>query len=59
MSSKQTLCVGLEGQRVFKKRGKKESRAYDELMQINWPKEVKPLMYFLIESIQNPNFFTG
>ena len=30
--SKQTLCVGLEGQRVFEQQGKKESRhmpAYD------------------------------
>ena len=29
--------------------GKKESRAYDELLQITWPKEVKPLLYFFIE----------
>ena len=34
---------------------KKESRAYDELLQIKWPKEVKRLLYFLIELIQNPN----
>ena len=54
--SKQTLCVGIEGQRVFKQWGKKESRAYDELLQIKWPKEVKPLLYCLIELIQNPNF---
>ena len=40
-SSKQMLCVGLEGQRVFEQRGKKESRSYDELLQIKWPKEVK------------------
>ena len=38
-----------EGQRVFKQRGQKESRAYDELLQIKWPKEVEPLLYFLIE----------
>ena len=31
-------------------------RACDELLQIKWPKEVKPLLYFLIELIQNPNF---
>ena len=37
-------------------REKKESRAYDELQQINWPNKIKPLLYFLIESIQNPNF---
>ena len=35
---------------------KKESRVYDELLQIKWPKEVNPLPYFLIELIQNPNF---
>ena len=38
-SSKQTLCLGLEGQKVFEKRGKNESRAYDEPLQINWPPE--------------------
>ena len=56
-SSKQTLCLGFEGKRVFGKREKKGSRAYDELLQIKWPKEVKPLLYFLIELIQNPIFF--
>ena len=35
--------------------GKKERRAYDELLQVKWPKEVEPLLYFLIELIQNPN----
>ena len=45
------LCVGLEGQKVFKQREKKESMAYEDLLQINWPKEVKPLLYFLIELI--------
>ena len=43
-------------QRVFEQRGKKESRAFDELLQVKWPKEVEPLLYFLIELIQNPNF---
>ena len=44
-----------EGQRIFEQRGKKESRAYEELLQVKWPKEVEPLLYFLIELIQNPN----
>ena len=41
-----------ECQRVFEERGKKESRAYDELVQVKWPKEAESLLYFLIESIQ-------
>ena len=45
------LCVGLEGQRVFEQRGKQESRSFDELLQIKWPKEVKATfsraMFFL------------
>ena len=45
-----------EGQSVFEQRGKKESRAYDELLQVKCPKEVEPFLYFLIELIQNPNF---
>ena len=49
--------MGLEDKRVFEKREKKESRAYDELLQIKWPNEVKPLLYFLIELIQNLNFY--
>ena len=39
----------------FEQREKKESRAYDELLQVKWPKEVEPLLYLLIELIQNPN----
>ena len=56
-SSKQTLCVGIGGQRIFKQRGKIKSRAYDDLLQIKWSKEVKTLLYCLIELIQNPIFF--
>ena len=42
-----------EGQRIFEERGKTESRAYDELLQVKWPKEDEPLfLYFLIELIQ-------
>ena len=54
-SVKANVMCGTEGQRVFEQRGKKESRAYDELLQINWPTEVKPLLYFLTKLIQNPN----
>ena len=36
--------------------GKKQSRAYDKPLQIEWPNDAKPLLYFLIELIQNPNF---
>ena len=52
------IYVGLEAKdkEYSNSEGKKESRAYDELLQIKWPKEVKPLLYFLIELIQNPNF---
>ena len=46
-----------EGQRVFEQRGKKESRAYYGLLKVKWLKEVEPLLCFLIELIQNPNFF--
>ena len=35
----------------------KKSRAYDELLQVKWLKEVEPLLYFLIELIRNPNFY--
>ena len=55
----QAKCQGdssFEGQRIFKQRGQKESRAYDKLLQVKWPKEVEPLLYFLKELIQNPNF---
>ena len=41
-----------EGQRVLEERGKTEGRAYDELLQVKWPKEDEPLLlYFLIELI--------
>ena len=44
----QQTSVGLEGQRVIEQRGKNEERAYDELMQINWLNEAKPILYFLL-----------
>ena len=50
------FCVGFEGQRAFEQRGKEESRAYDELLQIKRPKEIKHRLYFLLEWVQNPNF---
>ena len=58
-ASKQTLCVGLEGKRVFEKRGKKESRTYAELLQIKWPKEVKPPPVFSHRINTEPLHFTG
>ena len=34
----------------------KRNRAYDELLQVKWPTEVEPLLYFLIELLQKSNF---
>ena len=44
-SSKQSLCVGLECQRVFEQRGKKESRTYDELLQKSGQKTLSPPVF--------------
>ena len=40
-----------EGQRVFEERGKTESRAYDELLQVKWPKEDEPLILYYTEKL--------
>ena len=37
--------------------GKKGVGPMTELLQVKWPKEVEPLLYFLIELMQNPNFY--
>ena len=58
LKKKKNLCVGIKGQTVFEQRSTKESSVYDELLQRIWQNEVKSLLYFLIELMQNPYFLS-
>ena len=53
---KTNVMCGTRRPKSIRTAREKERRAYDELLQIKWPKEVKPLLYFLTELIQNANF---
>ena len=53
---KTNVMCGTRSPKSIRTARKKESRACHELLQIKWPQEVKSLVYFLIELIQNPNF---
>ena len=53
---KTNVMCGTRRPKSIRTSREEEIMAYDELLQIERPKEVKPLLYCLIELIQNSNF---